>query len=154
MFAAMRALTTRAFSPLVDRASLLAPPVVQQIRSMAIHKLTRLNIIDNSGARIVRTIDHFARKPARVGDVVRVVVQKAAVGGRVSKKDILAAVICRQRAIRKRADGTTLRFHENAAVLLKRDGSAPIGTRVSGPVARELRAAKFAKVVMMASRVV
>ena len=82
------------------------------------------------------------------------VVEKCKPEGRVSRKDILCAVIVRQKKERRRADGTCIKFSENACVLMKRDLSAPIGTRVSGPVARELRASGFMKVVMMASRVV
>ena len=116
--------------------------------------MTRLNVIDNSGAKEVQCIDHIARCPARLGDAIRVVVKKARPQGRVSKKDILAAVVVRQRAQHARPDGSMVRFHENAAVLMKRDLSGPIGTRVNGPVARELRANKYMKLVMMASRVV
>ena len=99
-------------------------------------------------------IDYFNRTPARLGDPIRVVVKSAKSDGRVSRKDIVAAVIARQRKQFQRADGSTVIFQENAAVLMKRDLSGPIGTRVTGPVARELRQSKFMKVVMMASRVV
>ena len=68
--------------------------------------------------------------------------------------DILAAVVVRQKGIFRRPDGSTIRFQENAAVLLKRDRSGPVGTRVTGPVARELRQGKWMKIIMMASRVV
>ena len=97
---------------------------------------------------------HVLRKPARIGDAIRVVVKKARPDGRVSRKDILAAVVVRQKGIFRRPDGSTIRFQENAAVLLKRDRSGPVGTRVTGPVARELRQGKWMKIIMMASRVV
>ena len=77
----------------------------------------------------------------------------ASPNGRVHKKEIVGAIIARQRAIKQRADGSTVRFQENACVLMKRDLSGPIATRVNGPVARELRENRFMKVVMMASRV-
>ena len=120
---------------------------------MSIHLKTRMSVIDNSGAKEVECIDFFARKPARLGDAVRVVVKAARPDGRVSKKDIVAAVVARQKARLQRADGSTVCFHENACVLMKRDLSGPIGTRVSGPVARELRQARFMKIVLMAGRV-
>ena len=119
-----------------------------------IHKMTRLNVIDNSGAKEIQCIGHVLRKPARIGDAIRVVVKKARPDGRVSRKDILAAVVVRQKGIFRRPDGSTIRFQENAAVLLKRDRSGPVGTRVTGPVARELRQGKWMKIIMMASRVV
>ena len=98
--------------------------------------------------------NNVLRKPARIGDAIRVVVKKARPDGRVSRKDILAAVVVRQKGIFRRPDGSTIRFQENAAVLLKRDRSGPVGTRVTGPVARELRQGKWMKIIMMASRVV
>jgi large subunit ribosomal protein L14 len=72
----------------------------------------------------------------------------------VSKKDIVGAVVVRQKAKMQRPDGSVIFFQENACVLMKRDLSGPIGTRVTGPVARELRQGRFMKVVLMASRVV
>ena len=128
-------------------------------RPLAIQMKTRLKVIDNSGAKEVECIAFYSKadphcgKKAKIGDPIRVVVKKAAHDGRVSKKDIVGAVIARQRAVKIRADGSTVRFQENAAVLMKRDLSGPIGTRVTGAVARELRENKFMKVVMMASRV-
>ena len=123
-------------------------------RDMSIHLKTRMSVIDNSGAKEVECIDFYARRPARLGDAVRVVVKAARPDGRVSKKDIVGAVIVRQKARLQRPDGSTVFFQENACVLMKRDLSGPIGTRVTGPVARELRQGKFMKVVLMATRVV
>lgn len=134
-----------------------APPqplFLQQLRPMSIHLLTNLTVADNSGAKEIRCIGHVARKPAKLGDAIRAVVAKARPQGRVSRKDIVRAVVVRQRAPFMRPDGSQVRFQENTAVLMKRDGSGPIATRVVGPVARELRAQGYAKVVMMASRVV
>ena len=131
------------------------PSLAQFIRNMSIHKKTRLKVIDNSGAKEIECIDHIKGygRPAKMGDAIRVVVKSARPDGRVSRKDILGAVVVRQKARMQRADGSTVFFQENAAVLLKRDLSGPIGTRVSGPVARELREGKFMKIVLMASRV-
>ena len=129
-------------------------PLSVQRRAMSVHLLTRLAIADNSGAKEIKCIGHVARKPARLGDAIRAVVSAARPQGRVSRKDIVCAVVVRYRAIHPRPDGSTVRFQENTAVLMKRDLSGPIGTRVAGPVARELRAANYMKVVMMASRVV
>jgi large subunit ribosomal protein L14 len=124
-------------------------------RQMSIHVMTRLSVIDNTGAKEIQCIGHVARRnPATLGDAIRAVVKSARPDGKVSRKDIVAAVVVRQRRRHQRRDGTTIRFHENAAVLLKRDMSGPLGTKVYGPVARELRANKFMKVVLMASRAV
>jgi large subunit ribosomal protein L14 len=136
-------------------APLLRPPLLAQPRrDMSIHLKTRLNVIDNTGAKEVECIDFYARKPARLGDAIRVVVKSAKHDGRVSKKDIVGAVVVRQKAKMQRPDGSVIFFQENACVLMKRDLSGPIGTRVTGPVARELRQGRFMKVVLMASRVV
>ena len=138
----------------------VARPLQQPVgaRQMSIVLKTRLSVIDNSGAKEVECIDFFKgnnakRSRAKLGEAIRVVVKSARPDGRVSKKDIVAAVIARTRGRLERVDGSTVRFQENAAVLMKRDLSGPIGTRVSGPVARELREGKFMKVVLMASRV-
>ena len=137
-------------------AALLATPF--QVRWKGgpggIHKATRMTVIDNSGAKKIKVIDYFGRTPATLGSAVRASVKEAKPDGRVSRKEIVAAVVVRQRAVHTRKDGTTVRFQENAAVLMKRDLSGPVGTRVSGPVARELRAGKFLKVALMASRVI
>ena len=139
--------------------SSLFSPVFTPIRQMAIQMKSRLKVIDNSGAKEVECIDYYKKSnphygtKATLGDAIRVVVKKATPNGRVHKKEIVGAIIARQRAIKQRADGSTVRFQENACVLMKRDLSGPIATRVNGPVARELRENRFMKVVMMASRV-
>ena len=119
-----------------------------------VHRQTRLTVIDNSGAKKLKVIDYFGRRPATLGSAVRASVKEAKPDGRVSRKEIVAAVVVRQKAVHTRRDGTTVRFHENAAVLMKRDLSGPVGTRVTGPVARELRQGKFMKVALMAPRVI
>jgi large subunit ribosomal protein L14 len=140
------------------RLAASAPAAAQSLgeaarRHMSIHRMTRLRVADNSGAKEIQCIGHDRNKaPGRLGDAIRAVVKSAKSGGRVSKKDIVAAVIVRMKGRHTRADGTEVRFQENAAVLMKRDLSGPIGTRVLGPVARELRAGRFMKLVMMASR--
>ena len=139
-----------AASSLVTQRLCAAAP---RVRPMAIHLKTRMSVIDNSGAKEVECIDFYARTPAQLGDAVRVVVKAARPDGRVSKKDIVGAVVARQKRKYLRPDGSTIFFQENACVLMKRDLSGPIGTRVTGPVARELRQARFMKVVLMASRV-
>jgi len=126
---------------------------VEARRHMSIHKMTRLRVACNSGAKEIQCIGHVRNvAPGMLGGAIRAVVKSAKHGGRVSKKDIVAAVIVRMKGRHMRADGTEVRFQENAAVLMKRDLSGPIGTRVIGPVARELRAGKFMKIAMMASR--
>ena len=85
---------------------------------------------------------------------IKAVVKSARHDGKVSKKDIVGAVIVRQKQRYQRRDGTTIRFQQNAAVVMKRDLSGPIGTRVTGAVARELRAGGFMKVLLMATRAV
>ena len=114
----------------------------------------QLDVCDNSGAKKITCIGHFARKPAKLGDAVRAVVNVAKAGGKVARKEIVAAVIVRTRGRHRRHDGSEVRFQENAAVLYKRDLSAPIGTRVLGPVAREVRTTPFQKIALMASQVV
>ena len=139
-------------------AALLATPFQARWKASggpgAVHKATRLTVIDNSGAKKIKVIDYYGRSPATLGSAVRASVKEAKPDGRVSRKEIVAAVVVRQRAVHTRKDGTTVRFQENAAVLMKRDLSGPVGTRVTGPVARELRAGKFLKVALMASRVI
>lgn len=151
MFASMARLAAR---PAAAAAAWLPSSLLRApSRNMSIHLKSRLAVIDNSGAREIECIDFYKRRPARLGDAIRAVVKVAKPDGRVSKKDIVAAVIVRQKARRQRVDGSVVHFQENAAVLMKRDLSGPIGTRVTGPVARELREAKYMKVVLMASRV-
>ena len=148
----------RMFASMVACASRLLATPFQQVRWKGgpggIHKATRMTVIDNSGAKKIKVIDYFGRRPATLGSAVRASVKEAKPDGRVSRKEIVAAVVVRQKAVHTRRDGTTVRFQENAAVLMKRDLSGPVGTRVSGPVARELRAGKFLKVALMASRVI
>ena len=123
-------------------------------REMSIHKQSMLRVVDNTGASYVQCIGHVNRRPARLGDLITVVVKKCKPESAVTRKEIVKACVVRQRNRLTRPDGSTIRFQENSAVLLKRDLSGPIGSRVIGPVARELRAAKQMKIVMMAYQVV
>jgi large subunit ribosomal protein L14 len=140
----------------LSRLRLCAPPMQARWKGGpgGVQRQTRLTVIDNSGAKKLKVIDYFGRRPATLGSAVRASVKEAKPDGRVSRKEIVAAVVVRQKAVHTRRDGTTVRFHENAAVLMKRDLSGPVGTRVTGPVARELRQGKFMKVALMAPRVI
>ena len=116
---------------------------------------TNMDIADNSGARRVQCIKVLGgskRKYASVGDVVVVSVKEAIPRGRVKKGDILKAVIVRTAKDIRRADGTSIRFARNAAVLINNQGE-PIGTRIFGPVTRELRAKHYMKIVSLAPEV-
>ena len=116
---------------------------------------TRLDVADNSGAREVMCIKVLGgshRKTASIGDVVVVSIKSAIPRGKVKKGDVHRAVIVRTKFVTKRQDGSAIRFDGNAAVLVSKQGE-PIGTRIFGPVARELRAKKFMKIVSLAPEV-
>ncbi len=116
---------------------------------------SNLDAADNSGARrimCIKVLGSSKRKYASVGDVIVVSVKDAIPRGRVKKGDIHRAVIVRTSKALMRADGTAIRFDRNAAVLINKQGE-PIGTRIFGPVTRELRAKKFMKIVSLAPEV-
>ncbi len=116
---------------------------------------TILNVADNSGARKLMTIKVLGgskRKYARVGDVVVVSVKEAAPGSKVKKGEVMQAVIVRTADRISRADGTYLRFDENSAVLINKQ-KEPIGNRIFGPVARELRGKGFNRIISLAPEV-
>ncbi len=116
---------------------------------------TRLEVADNSGARKVQCIKVLGgskRKTASVGDVIVVSVKEAIPRGRVKKGDIHRAVIVRTAKEIRRNDGTTIRFDSNAAVLIDPQGE-PIGTRIFGPVTRELRSKRYMKIISLAPEV-
>lgn len=116
---------------------------------------TNLEVADNSGARRVQCIKVLGgskRKFASVGDVIVVSVKDAIPRGRVKKGDVHKAVIVRTAKAIRRADGSAIRFDRNAAVLINAQGE-PIGTRIFGPVTRELRAKKFMKIISLAPEV-
>lgn len=114
-----------------------------------------LSVADNSGAKKIMCIAPHGgdvASVAQLGDVITASVKEASPGGTVKKKKVVKAVIVRQRKEYRRKDGSYIRFDENAAVLIKPDGE-PIGTRVFGPVARELRDKKYMKIVSLAPEV-
>ena len=117
---------------------------------------TSLEVADNSGARrveMIMPIGGSTGKIASLGDRIKVTVKEASPDGTIKKGTVQDAVIVRTRKEVRRADGTYVRFDQNAAVLIKEDGT-PIGTRVFGPVARELRDKNFVKIVSLAPEVI
>ena len=119
-----------------------------------IREQTRLKVADNSGARSVMCIRVLGTKSkvARVGDIIRVSVKEAQPNGVVTKGEVVKAVVVRTKSTIRRADGSCLRFDGHAAVILD-DNKNPRGTRIFGPVARELRDNDFMKVVSLAPEV-
>ncbi|TQV83726.1 50S ribosomal protein L14 [Denitrobaculum tricleocarpae] len=116
---------------------------------------SQLDVADNSGARRVQCIKVLGgskRKTAGVGDVIVVSVKEAIPRGRVKKGDVHRAVIVRTAKEIRRADGSSIRFDNNAAVLINKQGE-PIGTRIFGPVTRELRARQYMKIISLAPEV-
>ena len=116
---------------------------------------TRLNVADNSGAKVVmcfRVLGGTRRRYAHVGDVVVCSVKDAIPGGTVKKKEKCRAVIVRTTNPIRRSDGSLIRFSDNAAVIINEQGE-PRGTRIFGPVARELREKKYMKIVSLAPEV-
>ena len=116
---------------------------------------TRLKVADNSGAREILTIKVLGGsglKFANIGDVIVASVKQATPGGAVKKGDVVKAVIVRTKSGARRADGSYIKFDENAAVII-RDDKTPRGTRIFGPVARELREGGFMKIVSLAPEV-
>ena len=120
------------------------------------HPETNLDVADNSGARRVQCIKVLGgskRKTASVGDVIVVAVKDAIPRGKVKKGDVHQAVIVRTAFAVRRADGSAIRFDRNAAVLINKQ-MEPIGTRIFGPVVRELRGRKFMKIISLAPEVI
>ena len=116
---------------------------------------TNLEVADNSGARRVQCIKVLGgsqRKYASVGDVIVVTVKEAIPRGRVKKGEVVQAVVVRTAMDIRRQDGTAIRFDNNAAVLINNQGE-PIGTRIFGPVTRELRAKQYMKIISLAPEV-
>ena len=116
---------------------------------------TMLEVADNSGAKklkVIQVIGGTGRRFAFLGDRVKVTVKKAIPGGSVKKSDVLDAVIVRTRKEQRRSDGSYVRFDDNAAVILDKE-KQPVGTRIFGPVARELRGAGYTKIISLAPEV-
>jgi large subunit ribosomal protein L14 len=120
-----------------------------------IQQESRLRVADNTGAKMIlciRVLGGSGRRYAGIGDVIVAAVKDAIPGGNVKKGEVVKAVIVRTTKERRRADGSYIKFDENAAVLLKPDGD-PRGTRIFGPVGRELREKKFMKIISLAPEV-
>ena len=116
---------------------------------------TNLEVADNSGARQVQCIKVLGgskRKTASIGDVIVVSVKEAIPRGRVKKGDVQRAVIVRTKKEIRRTDGSAIRFDSNAAVLINKQGE-PVGTRIFGPVTRELRSKNYMKIISLAPEV-
>ena len=116
---------------------------------------TNLDVADNSGARrvmCIKVLGGSKRKYASVGDIIVVGVKEAAPKGRVKKGEVMKAVVVRTAKNIRRPDGSVIRFDRNAAVLIN-DQNEPVGTRVFGPVARELRERRFMKIISLAPEV-
>lgn len=115
-----------------------------------------LNVADNSGAKqimCIRALGGSYRRYANIGDVIVAAVKAASPGGMVKKGDVVKAVVVRSKKGLRRPDGSYIRFDENAAVIIKEDKS-PRGTRIFGPVARELREKDFMKIISLAPEVI
>jgi large subunit ribosomal protein L14 len=122
-----------------------------------IQQETRLKVADNSGARellVIHVMGGSTRRYGHVGDVVVATVKSATPQGSVKKSDIVKAVIVRTSKEWRRDDGSSIRFDDNAAVILDTDGQNPKGTRIFGPVARELREKGFMRIVSLAPEVI
>ena len=120
-----------------------------------IQQETRLRVADNSGAKellAIKILGGSHKKTGNIGDVIVATVKSAAPGGVVKKGDVVKAVIVRTKTGARRADGSYIKFDENAAVIIK-DDKTPKGTRIFGPVARELRDKDFMRIVSLAPEV-
>ena len=116
---------------------------------------TKLNVADNSGAKLVQCIKVLGgskRRSASLGDLIVISVKEAIPNGKVKKGEVTRAVVVRTKKGVSRQDGSTIRFDKNSAVLLTKEGE-PIGTRIFGPVTRELRLKKFTKIISLAPAV-
>ena len=120
-----------------------------------VHEESRLVVADNTGAKIIkciRCIGGSHKKSAGIGDIIVASVQKADPNGKVKKGDVVTAVIVRTKYPIQRADGTSIRFDQNAAVIIDK-AKAPKGTRIFGPIARELRAGGYSTIISLAPEV-
>lgn len=116
---------------------------------------SRLKVADNSGAKellVIHVIGSTGRKYARIGDTIRCAVKNATPGGTVKKGDVVKAVVVRSKDGVRRADGSVIKFDDNAAVIIK-DDKNPVGTRIFGPVTRELRQNGYMKIISLAPEV-
>jgi large subunit ribosomal protein L14 len=125
------------------------------VRGRMIQSETRLRVADNTGAKeicCIKVLGGSRRRFARIGDVIVAAVKDAAPGGVVKKSDVVRAVVVRTKKELKRPDGSCIRFDENAAVIIN-ETMNPRGTRIFGPVARELRDKNFMKIISLAPEV-
>jgi large subunit ribosomal protein L14 len=121
-----------------------------------IQVLTKLKVADNSGAKIVqciRVLGGYRKRYAGVGDIITAAVKESVPHTAIKKGDVVYAVIVRTRKEIRRADGSYLRFSDNACVVLDKDKKEPRGTRIFGPVAREIKQAGYAKIISLAPEV-
>ncbi|EOG1193998.1 50S ribosomal protein L14 [Salmonella enterica subsp. enterica serovar Kentucky] len=121
-----------------------------------IQEQTMLNVADNSGARRVMCIKVLGgshRRYAGVGDIIKITIKEAIPRGKVKKGDVLKAVVVRTKKGVRRPDGSVISFDGNACVILNNNSEQPIGTRIFGPVTRELRNEKFMKIISLAPEV-
>ncbi len=115
-----------------------------------------IKVADNSGAKklqVIRVLGGYKKRYSRIGDVMTCVVKEATPHAAVKKSDIVHAVLVRSRKETRRSNGTYIRFDENAAVIIDKENKEPKGTRIFGPVARELRAEGFGKIISLAPEV-
>jgi len=117
---------------------------------------TRLKVADNSGAKkvqVIKVLGGYKKRYARIGDIVTITVKEAIPHAMVKKGEVLRMVIVRQRKEIRRPDGSYIRFDDNAGVIIDKETKEPKGTRIFGPVARELRAKGFMKIISLAPEV-
>jgi large subunit ribosomal protein L14 len=122
-----------------------------------IQQESRLKVADNTGAKeilCIRVLGGSGRRYAGIGDVIVATVKDAIPGGNVKKGEVVKAVIVRTVKERRRPDGSYIKFDENAAVILRADGAEPRGTRIFGPVGRELREKRFMRIISLAPEVI
>ncbi|QCI25132.1 50S ribosomal protein L14 [Buchnera aphidicola (Rhopalosiphum padi)] len=120
-----------------------------------IQEQTILNVADNSGARsamCIKVLGGSRRRYARVGDIIKITIKEAIPRGKVKKGEVLKAVVVRTKKGVRRPDGSIIRFDNNACVVLN-NNEQPVGTRIFGPVTRELRTEKFMKIISLAPEV-
>lgn len=128
---------------------------ITQRNDMVQHR-SMLTVADNSGAKklmVIRVLGGYKKRFGRIGDIVTCSIKEAAPRGMVKKGDVVHAVIVRQKKEMRRADGTYIRFDENSAVIIDKKSKEPKGTRIFGPVARELRIKGYQKIVSLAPEV-
>ncbi|CAL4324706.1 50S ribosomal protein L14 [Buchnera aphidicola (Thelaxes suberi)] len=121
-----------------------------------IQEQTLLSVADNSGAKIamcIKVLGGSRRRYAKIGDVIKVAIKEAIPRGKVKKGEVLKAVIVRTKKGIRRSDGSVIRFDSNSCVLLNNSTEQPVGTRIFGPITRELRNEKFMKIISLAPEV-